>query len=248
MPAEYTTLGNQIEQWDIAGRNPSLCEELRSLVDRAGVGGLVLFRHVEAGTWRDLLFVTTSEPAAVVANLSQDYSAADPVGVVSPINSKNKKSTASRDRFHAFASNLGRVRGGIIAAAVVVIALVGTGSVILMTLLAPPLDVVAYGVTTPPPVSAVPCGPGKKVVFTFTVSASGSGTLDYIWLPDKDLSHQPVRTDTITFDGPPQTKNIVYNVPYSQITGPQTGMKVEITSPESFRGASYEPNKTVTCQ
>ena len=253
--AESTTLGNQIEQWDIPGRNQSLREELRSLVDRAGAGGLVLFRHAEAGTWRDLLFATTSEPTAAIANPSQYYSAADPVGVV------NGKSTAFRDRVQAVASNLGRVRGSIIAAAVVVVsALVGTGSAILMTLPAPAtppppvtppapaLDVVAYGVTTPPPGGAVPCGPGKKVVFTFTISASGSGTLDYIWLPDNGLSHQPVRTDTITFDGPPQTKNVVYDVPYSEITGPQTGMKVEIISPESFRGASYEPNKTVICQ
>jgi hypothetical protein len=244
--AESTTLGNQIEQWGIAGRNPSLCEELRSLVDRAGAGGLVLFRHAEAGTWRDLLFATTGEPAVVIANPSQDYLAADPAGVVSATNSRHGKSTAFRDRVQALAS-LGRVRGGLIAAAVVS-ALVGTGSVILMAPPAPALDVVAYGVTTPPPVGAVPCGPGKKVVFTFTIKASGSGTLHYVWQPDKGLSQQPVRADTITFTGPPQTKNVVYAVPYSQITGPQTGMKVQITSPESFRGASYEPNKTVTCE
>jgi hypothetical protein len=262
--AESTTLGNQIEQWDIAGHDPSLCEELCSLADRAGAVGLVLFNHAKAGTWRDLLLATMSEPTAVIASLNKDHSAADPATVALPETAQAAASwwprippaiathlvfnpTGFRDRLQAVASNLGRVRRRVIAA-VGVSALVATVSAILM--MPPALDVVAYGVTTQPRVGTAPCGPGGIVVFTFTVRARGSGTLHYIWRPDKDLSNQPVRNETVNFDGPPQTENLVYVVPHADITGPQTGMTVEITSPESFRGASYAsyvPNTTFTC-
>jgi len=71
--AESTVMDEQIEQWNIAGRDGFISEELCSIAGRAGVVGFDLLEHAEAGTWRDLLSAITREPDAAIKNAGQTH-------------------------------------------------------------------------------------------------------------------------------------------------------------------------------
>jgi hypothetical protein len=102
------------------------------------------------------------------------------------------------------------------------------------------LRVLDYGVRAQPDVGT--CDPKVPIHFALTVRASGSGTVDYTWQPDKSLASQPVRkTMTFTADSPIQ--QVDYTVPRSSGQHIQGGMTVVITAPDSPHsplGATYD--------
>ena len=71
--AESTVMDEKIEQWNIAGRDGFVSEELCSIARRAGAVGFDLLEHAEAGTWRDLLSTTIREPDSTIVDAEQAH-------------------------------------------------------------------------------------------------------------------------------------------------------------------------------
>ncbi len=84
--AESTAMDEQIEQWNIAGQDGFLSEELCSIAGQAGAVGFDLLEHAEAGMWRDLLPTTTCEPDTVLTNPEQLHPPSAPAAALSRAN------------------------------------------------------------------------------------------------------------------------------------------------------------------
>jgi hypothetical protein len=98
-----------------------------------------------------------------------------------------------------------------------------------------PLDVLDYGVTAQTRVDTL--------MFTLTIKARGAGTLHNTWQLDNRGSSQPMGSESMTFTGPIQIKEVVYSVPFSCDRGQRLEgeMRVEMTKPEPISRASYAP-------
>lgn len=84
--AEFTVMDEQIEQWNIAGRDGSVSEELCSMVGQAGAVGFDLLEHVEARTWRDLLPTTTRESDSTITDAEQAHALSAPATALTRAN------------------------------------------------------------------------------------------------------------------------------------------------------------------
>ena len=80
--AESTAMDEQIEQWNITGRNDFVSEELCAIAGRAGAVGFDLLKHAEARTWRELLSTITPEPDAPITNTEQTHARSAPTAAL----------------------------------------------------------------------------------------------------------------------------------------------------------------------
>lgn len=232
---------DELDRW-LADQHRELLNDITATID------------VEAGLSEVLLLSGYDD---LVADLDRSLDVEAGLAAIVPVRGAPRQpAVPSPHRFIRLAGprnhSRGNVRALVMAAALVIGLAVATSAVWMihatdgsqLTGTAPiaaatELDILHYEVSPPSGNGTVACGPGEIARFTFTVIARGSGTLRYVWRPDKDLADLPARNETLTFTGPIQTENVVFTAPYNTDKAQQFGMQVAITEPAAFQGASY---------
>jgi hypothetical protein len=232
----------ELDRW-LADHHRELAHDIAATLDvEAGLGEALISAHhadlvtdlgrtldVEAG-----LNAIVAQPGALSTS-NPSSGTAEHIAAAGPVHTQ-----AKRPRWRTNQRKRLQTRSLIIAAAVLSVLAVITPLVSSKIFSSPPtpatraLDLRDYGVIANTDVGTV--------VFTVAIRAEGAGTVEFTVQPEP-ITNQPVRDENLVFNGPLQTKKIVYAVPYTCSSGEhlQGGLRIVITKPESTSGASYAP-------